>query len=143
MRRDKRSFAGRPNPRGERSAPCGWSVRPRDHEALRRPFPVTYSITRRAGVAEMVEAVRVVEQEALGRGAVVVEAEARAAQPMICEGSWCQNRHGSRSPWVFLLTFVRTTLRVPLDLSTRSPIGILTKSSVGLLRGLLAYWSMF
>jgi len=79
-------------------APCGRSVRPRDHcpDALRRPFPVTCSITRRVGVAEMVEVVPVVEQEALGRGAVVVEAEARVAQPMIREGSWCQNRHRSR-----------------------------------------------
>ena len=65
-------------------------------DVLRRPFPVTYSITRRAGVAEMVEAVPVVEREALGRGVVVVEAEARAAQPMIREGSLCQHRHGSR-----------------------------------------------
>jgi hypothetical protein len=50
----------------------------------------------RAGVAEMAEAVPVVEREALGRGAVVVEAEARVAQPMIRERSLCQHRHGSR-----------------------------------------------
>jgi hypothetical protein len=90
-------------------------------------LPVTGSITRRAGVAEMVEAVPVVEQEALGRGAVVLEAEARVAQPMIREASWCQTRHGSRSPWVSLLTFVSTTLRAPLDLYTRETIRILTK----------------
>ena len=52
----------------------------------------------RVGVAEMVEAVPVVEQEALGRGAVVVEAEARVAQPMIRERSLGRYRHGSRSP---------------------------------------------
>jgi hypothetical protein len=49
-------------------------------------------------VAEMVEAVSVVEQEALGRGAVVVEAEARVAQPMIRKGSLGQYRHRSCSP---------------------------------------------
>jgi hypothetical protein len=92
--------------------------RPRDHcpersrsglygpDALRRLFPFTRSITMRAGVA-------------LGRGAVVVEAEARVAQPVIREGALCQNRHGSRQPWVPLLTFVSTTLSVPLDLYTR------------------------
>jgi hypothetical protein len=69
-----------------------------DPDALRRPSPVTRSITRRAGVAEMVEAVPVVEQEALGRGAVVVEAEARVAQPMIRKGSLGQYRHRSCSP---------------------------------------------
>ena len=52
----------------------------------------------RAGVEEMVEAVPVVEQEALGRGAVVVEAEARVAQPMIRERSLGQYRHRSCSP---------------------------------------------
>ena len=67
----------------------------------------------------MVEAVPAVEQEALGRGAVVVEVEARVVQPMIRERSLCQHRHGSRSPWVTLLTFVRTTLSVPLYLYTR------------------------
>ena len=86
---------------------------------LRRPSPVTRSITTRVGVADMVEAVPVVEREALGREAVVVEVEARVAQPMIRERSWCQHRHGSRSPWVSLLTFVRTTLRVPLYPHTR------------------------
>jgi len=35
------------------------------------------------GAEEMVEAVPVVEREAVGRGVVVVEAEARVAQPMI------------------------------------------------------------
>jgi hypothetical protein len=50
----------------------------------------------RAGVEEMVEAAPVVEREALGRGAVVVEVEARVVQPMIRERSLCQNRHGSR-----------------------------------------------
>jgi hypothetical protein len=88
-------------------------------DVLRFPSPVTRSITTRVGVEEMVEAVPVVEREALGRGAVVVEAEARVAQPMIREGSLCQNRHGSRQPWVSLLTFVSTTLSVPLDLYTR------------------------
>ena len=67
----------------------------------------------------MVEAVPVVEQEALGRGTVVVEAEARVAQPMIRERSLCQHRHGSRSLWVSLLTFVSTRLRVPLYFYTR------------------------
>ena len=90
---------------------ASWSL------ALPSPFP--RSITRRAGVAEMVEAVPVVEREALGRGAVVVEAEARVAQPMIREGSLCQHRHRSCLPRVSLLTFVRATLRVPLDLYTR------------------------
>jgi hypothetical protein len=73
----------------------------------------------RAGVEERVEAVPVVEREALGRGAVVVEAEARVAQPVIRERSLGQYRHRSCTPWVNLLTFVRTTLRVPLDLYTR------------------------
>jgi len=95
----------------------------------------------------MVEAVRVVEQEALGRGAVVVEAEARVVQPMIRamirDGAWCQHRHRSCSPRVSLLTFARATLRVPLDLYTRYTIGILTKSSVCLSRGLLTHRSMF
>jgi hypothetical protein len=50
----------------------------------------------RAAVAEMVEAVPVVEREALSRGAVVVAVETMVVQPMIREGSLCQNRHGSR-----------------------------------------------
>jgi hypothetical protein len=86
---------------------------------LRRLSSVTRSITTRVGVAEMVEVVPVVEREALGRGAVVVEAEARVAQPEIREGSLGQYRYRSCLPWVNLLTFVRTTLSVPLDLYTR------------------------
>jgi hypothetical protein len=44
------------------------------------------------------------------------------AQPMNRERSLGQYRHRSCSPWVTLLTFVRTTLSVPLDLYTRSTI---------------------
>ena len=65
--------------------------------------PVIRSFTRPAGVAETVGAVPVVAQEALGRGAVVVEAEARAVQPLMREGSLGQNRHGSREASVSLL----------------------------------------
>ena len=74
---------------------------------------------------ETTEAVPVVGVEALGLGAVVpaaqvvVEAEARVAQPMIRERALGQYRHRSCSPWVNLLTFMRTTLRVPLDLYPR------------------------
>jgi hypothetical protein len=52
-------------------------------DVLRLPSPVTRSITMRAGVEEMVEAVPVVEREAMGLGVVVVEAAARVALPMI------------------------------------------------------------
>ena len=63
---------------------------------------------------EMVEAVPGVEREALGRGVVVVEAEARVDQPMSrerSERSWCQypDTHEVRSPWVSLLSFAPTT----------------------------------
>jgi hypothetical protein len=67
----------------------------------------------RAEVEEMVEAVPGVGREDLGQEAVVVEAEARVAQPIICEGSLYQYRRGSCSPWVSLLTFVSTNLRLP------------------------------
>lgn len=50
----------------------------------------------RAKVEETVEAVPGVGREDLAQEAVVVEAEARVARPMICEGSWCQYKHGSR-----------------------------------------------
>jgi len=72
-----------------------------------------------AEVEERVEAVPGVGREDLGQEAVVVGAEARVAQPIICEGSLCQYRHGSRSPWISLLIFVRTTLSVPLYLYIR------------------------
>jgi hypothetical protein len=85
---------------------------------LRLRFPFARSIKMRAGVEEMVEAVpalalEAVEREAVGREVVVVEAEAKAAQPMHREWSVCQCRYGSCLPYISLLTCVRTARTYP------------------------------